>query len=107
MSYGPLKATVAAGALLLGASFAVAGAPKPQKRAAAVAAAKAKRIELNSATKAQLMSLPDITAAYANKIIAGRPYYTKEDLAVRKIVPNDIYNDLRTKVRVHPHGLPK
>src|SRR3977135_2194382 len=40
-------------------------------------------LDLNSATKAELISLPGIGEAYADKIIANRPFHDKGEL-VRK-----------------------
>ncbi|MBI5908813.1 MAG: helix-hairpin-helix domain-containing protein [Betaproteobacteria bacterium] len=77
-------------------------APKATEKAAkakdAKAAAKVKLVDINSAGKKDLMTLPGINDAEADKIIAGRPYGSKAHLVTHNILARGVYENLKTLV---------
>lgn len=56
------------------------------------------QININSATSDQLDSLPGIGPVTAQKIIAGRPYSSVEDLQTKKIVSNSVYLKIKDSI---------
>ena len=58
-------------------------------------ASKIKLIDINSASRVELKTLPGIRDAEADKIIAGRPYGSKAFLVTRNIIPAATYEQIK------------
>ena len=83
--------------LLAGLSVAQSGsASKPASGSAATTSttAASAMIDINSATKAQLATLPGIGDVYSQKIIDGRPYANKTQLKSKNIIPAATYDKI-------------
>jgi competence protein ComEA len=70
-----------------------ANAPTASKKAAPVTL-----VDINSASRAQLKTLPGIGDAEASRIIAGRPYLSKADLATKNVIPTGVYLSLKRQI---------
>jgi competence protein ComEA len=77
-------------------------APAPKAPAAdskmAPAAAKDAKIDINTATKDELMAFKGIGDKYSDKIIAGRPYARKDQLLSKDILPEATYKKIEANI---------
>jgi DNA uptake protein ComE-like DNA-binding protein len=69
-----------------------------QTKAKAKAEADAKAVDINRATREELKKLPGITDAYAEAIIAKRPYKSKAELVTKNAIPKGTFQTLRKLV---------
>ena len=103
MAATPIMAQTPAPATGGGMQKAAPATPAPATKstttgAAPTAAKQADLIDINSATEAQLSTLPGIAKVRSEAIIKGRPYKGKDELLSKKIVPENVYNDIKDKI---------
>ena len=55
-------------------------------------------IDINTAGKAQLEPLKGVGPVRAEAIIKGRPYKGKDELVQKKIVPQNVYDDIKEQI---------
>ncbi len=70
----------------------------PPASAATAASAKATLLDLNSASKSDLIALKGVGDKRADDIIKGRPYKGKDELVQKKIIPQGVYDGIKDKV---------
>ena len=93
----------------LAAAAPVTGSATPASAAHASAATRKvpprppqRLIDINSASRKELKMLAGIGDAQADRIVAGRPYKTKTDLATEKVIPTGIYLSIRRSIVAKP-----
>ncbi len=84
--------------LCCGTALAATQATTPTVAASAPQATATKPVDINSAAKSELMKLPGIGEAEAQKIIGGRPYLSKARLVADKILSIDTYEALKGRI---------
>ena len=74
-------------------------APKADAKAPAPAAApKADPMDINSASEKELATLKGIGDVRAKAIVKGRPYKGKDELVQKKIIPQNVYDDIKEQI---------
>ena len=102
-----LRRKLIAAALLLAAPALLSAPPALVAQTKATkskpaAAAKADKIDVNTATADQLKAFPGIGDAYAARIIAHRPYTAKNQLVSRGAIPQGVYDKIKDQIIAHP-----
>lgn len=59
-----------------------------------------KPVDLNSASKSQLLGLPGLDGATADRIIANRPYSSEHELLEKHVVSREEYNKIADSITV-------
>ena len=67
---------------------------------------KTELIDINSASKKELMTLPGIGDAYSQKIIDNRPYRGKNDLVRKNIIPQATYDKISGQIIARQNTAP-
>jgi competence protein ComEA len=85
------------------APVAKASAPAPAAQASAATKKKApatpvKLVDINSAGRKELKTLPGIGDAEAERIIANRPYLSKAELVAKNVLPMGPYQSIRHRI---------
>jgi len=86
--------------LLPAAEAAAETPPAPASTEAAVDAAG--QLDINRASREQLLAISGIGQAYADKIIQGRPYKERSDLVKRNIMPATVYARIKDVIVAKP-----
>jgi competence protein ComEA len=89
------RALAVAVGLLIGAGVAAAQTRPAQPPAASI-------IDINSASRDDLMSLEGIGEVRADAIIRARPFKAKTDLVERRLIPEALYDKIADKVVARP-----
>jgi DNA uptake protein ComE-like DNA-binding protein len=61
-----------------------------------------KPLDINSASKEQLLTLPEMTASSADAIIAGRPYNNSSELLGKHILGKSQYEKIADRITTKP-----
>jgi competence protein ComEA len=76
--------------------------PAEGQTKSAPTAKKPARVDINSATVAQLKKVPGIDAAHAEKIVRNRPYPTRSHLVTKEVLSYDAYMAVKDYLVANP-----
>ena len=100
-----ITALLVAAVASIGLAYAQAPAKKPDAaKPAATAPAKAAeapkkdKMDINSASEAELATLPGIGEARSKAIVKGRPYKGKDDLVQKKVLSKSVYAKIKDDI---------
>ena len=71
---------------------------KKAEPAKAAEAKKAEPMDINTASESELAKLKGIGEVRAKAIVKNRPYKGKDDLVQRKIIPQNVYDDIKDMI---------
>jgi len=75
-----------------------AEAPKAKAEAPKADAPKAEMMDINSASEKELATLKGIGDVRAKAIVKHRPYKGKDELVQKKVIPENVYNDIKDQI---------
>ncbi len=61
-------------------------------------------VDINTATESQLKAIPGIGDVYAKRIIANRPYNSKDQLVKKGVLPKGVYDKIKGQIVAHRIG---
>ena len=99
-----ITALLVAAIASIGLAYAQAPAKKPDaaKPAATAPAKKAdekkEKMDINTASEAELATLPGIGEVRAKAIVKGRPYKGKDELVQKKVLTKSVYNKIKDDI---------
>ena len=76
-------------------------AQSEQKAGTKSANAATEKLDINTASRDELIALKGIGEKYADKIIQNRPYRAKSDLLQKKVIPSNTYNEIKNHIVAH------
>src|SRR4051794_15451893 len=82
----------------LGLSALIGVATQRLGRAAPIA--RARLLDLNRATREQVLAIAGIDEDMADRILEHRPYRSKLDLVSQMVIPNDVYAAIKNRFEV-------
>lgn len=100
--FSKLAAMAALSATLLTAPAAIVAQRSGAARASAPRPTMAPGpVDINTASTSQLMAVPGIGATYAKRIIASRPYSSKDQLVSKGVLPQGVYDKVKNQLVAH------